>query len=252
MSTSIEEYLRDQAEMFEAQRNASITCYRQQISNVSTATIDSPTCSAIEETFPSSIDLLKRIVNLEKENGLLVKRMNETDSYLDQVDEYVYALETSVARLDQYGRRENIEISGIPNTVSNQQLEGEVINILQQIGLTHMDSYSIVGCHRISGKDRHGNKNTIVRFLHRKDAIDALKRRKTLSRCESLRFKNLWMSENLCPAFKSVFDSLETLKKQGTVSKYWSRYGKLHYKLRGSENIHNISHILDIEHLFGD
>jgi hypothetical protein len=179
--------------------------------------------------------------------------LDDTDSYLDQVDEYIYALERSVAQLDQYGRRENIEISGIPNNVPKQQLENEVIKILHHIGLEHIDNYAIVGCHRISGKDRYGNQNTIVRFLQRKDAISCLMLRKKLSTCVNLGYKNLWFSENLCPAFRSIYDSLETLKREGKVSKIWTRYGKIHYKLIGNENkVYNVSHILDIDHLFGD
>ena len=201
----------------------------------------------------SNTDVLKRIALLEQGSASLQKRLIETESYLDQVDEYIYALERSVAQLDQYGRRENIEISGIPNSVPKQHLEEEVIKILHNIGLEHIDSYAIVGCHRISGKDRHGNQNTIVRFLQRKDAISCLMLRKRLSKCNTLGYKNLWFSENLCPAFRSIYESLETLKRKGMVAKMWSRYGKIHYKLVGSENVvHNVSHMLEIDHLFGD
>ena len=268
-SPSSVDFLRDQNEIFEAQRNSSVNfyCPMRNLSDptiVSSVDVTQPlegvsqtastmNTSSVNKSHPHKVDeLMKRIMNLEVSNASLKERMNETEGYLDQVDDYIYTLERSVARLDQYGRRENIEISGIPNKVSKQDLEGEVVKILRHIGLDHIVHYSIVGCHRISGRDRFGNMNTIVRFLHRKDAIECLKRKKNLFQCRDLGYKNLWFSENLCPSFKSIFDNLESLKKKGTVSKYWSRYGKLHYKLNGSEEIFNVSHLLDIDHLFGD
>ena len=37
--------------------------------------------------------------------------------------------------LEQYGRRSNIEITGIPDTVQNNELENKVIEIFEAIGV---------------------------------------------------------------------------------------------------------------------
>ena len=53
---------------------------------------------------------------------------------MDEYSDYIYFLEKQVAHLDQYGRRENIEIEGIPEHVSHKNLENTVLLILKRIG----------------------------------------------------------------------------------------------------------------------
>ena len=104
-------------------------------------------------------------------------------------------MEKQLNRLDQYGRRQNIELVGIPNEVNDRDLESEVLKILQVIGLTHIDHFNIVGCHRLASKDRYGRRNTIIRFLNRKDAIQCLKSKRNLYKCKSIGFSNLYITE---------------------------------------------------------
>ena len=62
-------------------------------------------------------------------------------------------------KLDQYNRRENIEIDGIPDSVRNDELEAVVINILRRIGVHHLEEWEIVACHRLL-KNRGDNVPT--------------------------------------------------------------------------------------------
>ena len=153
----------------------------------------------------------------------------------DQSD-YIIFLESELSRLDQYGRRENIEIIGIPSRISDNYLESEVLNILRKIGLYHVTSYSIVGCHRIGKADKNGSRSTIVRFLHRKDAINCLRKKKYLYVCKSLGYENLEIVENLCPSYKSILEDMDQLKKHGSISKYWTTNGSIKYKVTESEH----------------
>ena len=91
--------------------------------------------------------------------------------------EYITFLESELSRLDQYGRRENLEIIGIPSRITDNYLESEVLHILRKIGVHHLTSYSIVGCHRIGKPDKNGSRNTIVRFLHRKDVTNCMRKK---------------------------------------------------------------------------
>ena len=114
--------------------------------------------------------------------------------------------------------------------IQDSNLESEVIKILHKIGLTHITHYSIVGCHRIGNKDKHGSRSTIVRFLHRKDASSCLKNKKLLNRCRDLGFNYLTIVENLCPSYRSIFEDLEELKFKRIISQYWINNGKIKYK----------------------
>ncbi len=48
----------------------------------------------------------------------------------------------------QYGRRNNIEINGIPNDVKDSSLEGKVVDILTKVGVD-VSSDDIEACHRL-------------------------------------------------------------------------------------------------------
>ena len=65
------------------------------------------------------------IKNLQKENERLRKRV----SYLNKG---IVSLELNHFMLEQYGRRNNIEITGIPDTVQDNELENKVIGILKK------------------------------------------------------------------------------------------------------------------------
>lgn len=42
----------------------------------------------------------------------------------------ISCLESKIDSLEQYGRRKNMEINGIPNSISDDKLESTVINVL--------------------------------------------------------------------------------------------------------------------------
>ena len=68
--------------------------------------------------------------------------------------------------LEQYGRRNNIEITGIPDTVLDNELENKVIGIFDAIGV-EANSADFEDCHRV-GKSKNNSKKVIARFVNRK------------------------------------------------------------------------------------
>ena len=68
------------------------------------------------------------IKNLQIENERLRNRV----SYLNK---RIVSLEFNHNMLEQYGRRNNIEITGIPDTVQDNELESKVTEIFDAIGV---------------------------------------------------------------------------------------------------------------------
>ena len=64
----------------------------------------------------------------------------------------------------QYSQRECLEFVGIPDSVKDENLEGEIVKVVDKIGVT-LDSRDIQACHRIGKEGR-----TIVKFSNRKDS----------------------------------------------------------------------------------
>ena len=74
--------------------------------------------------------------------------------------------------LEQSGRRNNIEVSGIPDSVKDNCLKQKIISVFTSVGI-NVKSYDIEACHRI-GKSRNSSKKTIVCFSNRMFAKQAL------------------------------------------------------------------------------
>ena len=70
-------------------------------------------------------------------------------------------MEIDFLQFTQYSRRENIEISDIPESIPQKDLEYHVIMVLQELGL-EIYSYDLVGVHRIGKRYANKNRNVIV------------------------------------------------------------------------------------------
>ena len=78
----------------------------------------------------------------------------------------------------QKQRENTIEICGIPTEVANVELEKTVVEILSSISCS-ITPEDIQACHRLS------TKNTIVKFVNRKNAVLAIGNRKLLKNMET-------------------------------------------------------------------
>ena len=257
--------LKDQQEFLTAQENYTFSFHGatkavvEPSSQCSKSSSGSSVASLPPEVNLDLDDINNRLTTLEKENKKLKKDLSKVKNQVQDLEEIndekwdnIYVLEKQLNRLDQYGRRENVEIVGIPNDVSDRDLEIEVIKILRVIGLDHIEHYNIVACHRIGSKDRNGRRNTIVRFVNRKDAIKCLKSKRNVYKCKSMGYNNLYIAENLCPAYKSIYENLIQLKDNGIINKVWSFNGVINYKRTDDEREKplKVFHEYDIENIF--
>ena len=110
---------------------------------------------------------------LQDENALLRSRCSK-------LEDKVVSLESSVNQVEQYGRRNNIVISGIPDDVADDGLEDAVTSIMVDLDVI-VQNGDIEACHRIGKSDQKtSRKKTIVRFISCKYCKKALVNRKNL------------------------------------------------------------------------
>ena len=81
------------------------------------------------------------IKNLQAENQRLRKKVNVLENK-------ILTPEREHNSLEQYGRRNNIEITGIPDSVPDQNLEEKVVDILNEITV-NVSAKDIEACHRV-------------------------------------------------------------------------------------------------------
>ena len=114
-----------------------------------------------------------------------------------QLPKQVERLQRSHVRSLQYNRRESVELSGIPESIGQENLEGTCVGILNEIGCVNVTERDIHTCHRLKNK-----KNVIIRFVNRKDADLALHNRGKLKDIDKEgKFKikgEIYINESLC------------------------------------------------------
>ena len=118
---------------------------------------------------PSTID--PKFDELKKENEVLKSKvaiaekasLNLSTNY-QNINDKLIEMERNMHRLEQYSRRECIEIAGIPSSITNNLLEEHVLLIFEKFDVV-LEAMDIVACHRLGKTNR-----VIVKLLNRKDS----------------------------------------------------------------------------------
>ena len=109
---------------------------------------------------------------------IVIKRLQDENTRLQNkcksLEDKVTNLEENLNSLDQYGRRNNIALSGIPECVADDALVATVSSILSNTDVD-MNSNALEACHKF-GKPEKTTKSRkiIVRFTNRKYCKQAL------------------------------------------------------------------------------
>ena len=131
--------------------------------------------------------------------------------------------------LEQYGRCKNIEITGIPDIVQDNELENKVIEIFDAIGV---EVKSTEDSRRV-GKSKDYSNRVIARFVNQKVVKNALYKRKHLKTIDktSTGFQNAtsFLNENLTPKNNKIAYHCRKLKHDGTISKHILRMEQISY-----------------------
>lgn len=103
--------------------------------------------------------LSETIKNLTNEVSTFKKKLKEKDDKICKLEEYV---ETRLDELEQYGRRNNLRIFGVPEK-QDENTDDIVLDIASKIGVD-MDISYIDRCHRVGRKVPGANRPIIVKF----------------------------------------------------------------------------------------
>ena len=124
-----------------------------------------------------------------------------------------------------------MEINGIPNSISDDNLESTVINVLSKATNAHVTADDIEACHKIC-KSKGNSKKTIVCFINRKHCKCALVNRKKLKsfNSESIGLPNvkLYFNENLTEYNNILAFYGRKLKRAGLINSTYTLNGTVH------------------------
>ena len=177
--------------------------------------------------------------------GKLEKRVEALEGDLAVTKQCNSVLKKEISRLgrlrlrdNQYGRLENLEISGIP-TVDGEEsdLEEKVIAVAREAGVTLTPS-DISACHRLKNASI-----SIVRFVNRKHA-DKLwanssnLKGKDMSAILGADHPKVYINPNLSPELRSMRWKARKFKEAGLVEFYGAnRQGVYVQKTKGGEKV---------------
>ena len=174
--------------------------------------------------------------------------MRERCSKLEQRQ---VVFKSSANDLEQYGRRNNAVISGIPDSVDINHLEELVTEILSDIDVK-LTSNDIEACHRIGKKNnRIDSTKSIIRFVNCTYAKKALFNKKKLSQ----NHKNYSFNTNNNPFFISgnltrMNESLAyqgiKLKRNNLVNACYTRDGIVTIKISDRSKAIKVYHMNEL------
>jgi hypothetical protein len=123
--------------------------------------------------------------------------------------------------LDQYSRRENVRITGIPEGEGTEEnLVDKIIQVASSMGVV-IDVSSFNDVHRLGVKRPGQNRQIIVRFMNRTLKIKFLSGRKNLKNTD---YKNVFINEDLT---KLRFKLFQMVRKCEEVKSASTRDGKI-------------------------
>ena len=163
---------------------------------------------------------------LQDENALLRSRCSK-------LEDKVVSLESSVNQVEQYGRRNNIVISGIPDDVADDHLEDAVTSIMEDIDVI-VQNDDTEACHRIEKSDqKSSSKKTIVinHCYNHKYCKKALVNRKNLininreMKYNFSRNNKIFINKNLTHANESIAFCGRKLKRNSKIHSCFTRDG---------------------------
>ena len=115
--------------------------------------------------------------------------------------ESVVATECQYWKNAQYFRRDTLEVVGIPTSIRDNDLEQNILDVFQEIGVNICDR-NIQGCHRLTDKDR-----TIAKFTNRKDCLRILRVKRQLKGLDPATVDlpeetKIFVNASLCPYYR--------------------------------------------------
>ena len=186
---------------------------------------------------------------LNKSNSILKnlkEKLKKQNDELAEVKDNLYEIEVSHDRLEQYTRRNNLEIAGIDDKIPDKDLENHIIGILKDVGVT-VSEQDIEACHRLpkstSAKSKNLPKRSIIRFVNRKHVEKALRKKKLLHNTR----KGIYFNENLCSNYRDIWFKCRDLHRSNRIYSYHTYNGTVFYRISESSKPTKVNHITDLD-----
>ena len=198
----------------------------------------------------------------------VIKRLQEENQNLRQkynkLEAKIVKLETEQNSLAQNGRRNNIVISGIPDSIDDNNLENTVISMISDTNV-NIEENDIEVCHRFGKPDvKSKSKKIVVRFVNRKNCNKIFENKNKLKKLNNELAKSsnekhnfregtkVFVNESLTPMNDFIAFNYRKLKREELIHSCCSRNGVLIIKMTNKSRPAKIFHMENLLNLFSD
>lgn len=170
---------------------------------------------------------------------------------LKEKDDIIEDLSARVNHLEQYGRKCNIEFTGV-KVEGSENLPLIVLNAAKKMDI-NIDESHIETVHRLPAKNGK-IPNIIVEFSSRKVRDEFINKKNThVIKCENLvkggGNERVFVNENLSPYYKSLFWKTKNVAKEKKYKYVWFKYGKILVKKGENDVVIRITRDSDLKNI---
>ena len=212
------------------------------------ARVDSEIARIDTETDRLDTEFANEILRIEEG---IADEYQKIDEYMKHLEKTIIRTEKEVVVTNQYNRRENLIIDGIPDNIPQKNLETVCLDIIRELGFVgSLGSYEIVGCHRLKKKASDATTPVIIRFFNRKITEFCIKNRRKLRFTSST--WNLSFREDLCDANLTILEECEQLKNDGILAKVYTHNGFVKVAKTLRDRPVRVNHINELRNFLPD
>ena len=213
--------------------NDAIECIKREVNEIKNASV------ILKQETRLIRDMLNDVILNNRSLKKNIQSLTDENKYLH---DSLYDMEVHYNNLNQYTRRNNIEITNISEKITQRSLEEYVLKVMKSLDV-NIVSYDLVAVHRLGKFVVGKNRNVIVRFVNRKNAFTCLRNLKKLNSSNTPEYRKLYIVENLCPSYRKIFNYLYKMKKEQKNNNVWSYNGNVFFKKSPDDN--DIDYFLD-------
>ena len=214
-------------------------------------------------------DFLNEIKRINKQNSQLMQKMKNLEQIVTKFDNQQTNTEKQLEELEQYGRRENLEIHGIP--LADNEDTGKIVQIVAKALKVQLSKSDISTSHRLfnsnlndqhqkllnhrdqqpSAMRRHQPPPIIVRFCNRDKRNEMFSKRLKLKSVSNEIYPKpnaeiLAIRENLTKFRKFLFSEANKVKHALCYQFLWTRQGQILLRKDSTSRIIKISNPNDL------
>ena len=189
-------------------------------------------------------DIEKLNTQIEEKDLKIEEQKTENKKLIDQIETVNLNVSAKLNEMEQYNRKTNIRINGIPE-VGIEIAEDTTLKVIETINNTfkdinlrseHVNIAHILGMKKAKAHHTTSPRQIIVKFHSRIKMDELLKRRR------ELKGTNIYISEDLTPINQHVLACLRK-KMSDEIEQSWSERGRLYYKSKSNKD-----NIKDVEY----